>query len=130
VPEGPGTFRTLDRPLGSGQTYAAEVYVPEPRGDDLDRDPGTYPAFVGEALTMRLPPAVGGPVLPDRTTGERDPGRSTVLTFPDWNDQALGRVLTAAAPATGDALELLEESAYARTHALAQRLREEADTPH
>ncbi|MEJ7782687.1 MAG: transglutaminaseTgpA domain-containing protein [Solirubrobacteraceae bacterium] len=130
VPAGPGTFRTVDRPLRSGQTYAAEVYVPEPSGDELDRRPGDYPSFVDDALTMRLPPAVGGPVLPDRDTGEPDPARSTVLTFPDWNEQARGLGPRAVEPVTRDAQELLEESAYARTHALAQRLREEADTPH
>jgi len=130
VAAGPGTFRTVDRPLSRGQTYAAEVYVPEPRGDDLDRSPGDYPSFVEDALTMRLPPAVGGPVLPDRATGEPDRRRSTVLTFPDWNEQARGLGPRAVAPITRDAQNLLEGSAYARTHALAQRLREEADTPH
>ncbi|MCP9491156.1 MAG: DUF3488 and transglutaminase-like domain-containing protein [Solirubrobacteraceae bacterium MAG38_C4-C5] len=130
VAAGPGTFRTVDRPLRNGQTYAAEVYVPEPGGDDLDRRPGDYPSFVDDALTMRLPPAVGGPVLPDRATGEPDLGRSTVLAFPDWNEQARGLGPRAAEPVTSDAEELLEESAYARTHALAQRMREEADTPH
>lgn len=126
VVAGPGTFRTADRPLGNGHTYTAEVYVPEPRGEDLDRAPGTYPAFVDDALTIRLPPAVGGPVWSERDSGAGDPARAIELVFPDWNEQAGG-----PGPGTDarDARELVEKSAYARTHALAQRLREEAETP-
>lgn len=140
VPSGPGLFGTGQRPLRAGQTYTAEVYVPEPKPRELAEASSAYPDAFPGARSMALPASLGGPQLMDRATGDVDPRRTATITFPTWSQQALGREPTASdaqgAPAiaadgsvpSGD--ELLEGSAYERTYRLAQRLRAHAETPY
>ncbi|HEV2769921.1 MAG TPA: transglutaminaseTgpA domain-containing protein, partial [Solirubrobacteraceae bacterium] len=140
APSGPGLFGTGRRPLRDGQTYTAEVYVPDPRPRELAEAPSAYPDAFPEARSMALPASLGGPRLVDRATGEIDPRRTATIIFPTWSQQALGREPTASdargaaaiaadgSVASGD--ELLEGSAYQRTYRLAQRLRARADTPY
>ncbi len=140
VPWGPGLFRTAQRPLGAGQTYTAEVYVPDPDPEELAEASSAYPAVFSGPRSMDLPVSLGGPRLVDRATGEVAPARTATITFPTWSQQARGREPTATdrhgaaaiaadgSVASGD--ELLEDSAYERTYRLAQRLRARAQTPY
>ncbi|HEV2752995.1 MAG TPA: transglutaminaseTgpA domain-containing protein, partial [Solirubrobacteraceae bacterium] len=140
VPWGPGLFRTAQRPLGAGQTYTAEVYAPDPDPEELAEASSAYPDVFSGPRSMDLPVSLGGPRLVDRVTGEVARARTATITFPTWRQQALGREPTATVPhgvaaiaadgsvASGD--ELLEDTAYARTYRLAQRLRARADTPY
>lgn len=118
VVSGPGEFRVEDRPLRSGHTYEAEAYVPRPSTRALAAAGTLYPAFVADELAVQLPPEERGRPRPEvrfAPFGSDQPALATVdgqVVAGELVDAAIGR------------------SAYARTYALAQRLRAGADTPY
>ena len=101
-----GLYTALERPLRRGNTYRADVYVPNPTPREM-RDAWTQPLPFDRALTELSAPGAGG-------------AAGGPVTIPPWG---------AGEPSPG-ALALIEDSVYARTYALAQRLRARAATPY
>lgn len=62
----PGSFITEDEPLRRGHAYLARVYIPKPKGAELEEAGTDYPTTLGPYLTMQLPQRVGGPAATDR----------------------------------------------------------------
>jgi protein-glutamine gamma-glutamyltransferase len=113
-----GAF-SADRTLGRGDTYTALVYAPEPTERELAAAGSHYPASLLNYRTIFLPLAPGAAARVTRVTfpafGVH--ARRFGVGPPDSTDSAAGaRALIAASP-------------YARTYALAQRLRKGARTP-
>jgi transglutaminase-like putative cysteine protease len=117
VVSGPGEFRVEDRPLRSGHTYEVEAYVPRPSRRALAVAGTEYPAFVSDALTIRLPRELSASPRPE------------VRFAPFGSAEPVLATIGGAVVAGEEAQAVLERSAYARTYALAQRLRAGAPTP-
>ncbi len=118
VVSGPGEFRVEDRPLRSGHTYEAQVYVPRPSTRALAASGTFYPAFVADELAVELPPE------------ERGRQRPEIRFSPFGSDQPTLATVDGRVVAAQDAEAAIDRSAYGRTFALAQRLRAGADTPY
>jgi protein-glutamine gamma-glutamyltransferase len=113
-----GVF-TSDRPLVRGDTYSATVYTPQPT-ERQRRDAGIdYPPSLARYRTIYLPLGQGGgaPI--------------TRVTFPSFGSSpsriGVGPPDATSSPAALRAM--IAESPYARTYALARRLRRGAATP-
>lgn len=118
VASGPGEFRVEDRPLHRGHTYEVEAYVPRPTARMLALAGTRYPVFVADDLSVELPRPESGRPKPEIRFGPFGSAQATLATID-------GRVV--AGP---QAEAAIEGSAYARTYALAQRLRADAATPY
>ncbi|MCW2998059.1 MAG: hypothetical protein JWN65_1608 [Solirubrobacterales bacterium] len=126
-----GSVVTDRRLLTRGDSYVADVYWPKPSRVEL-RDAGTdYPQSVRDALRVELPASVGGPRARDPRTGRVDPDRAAVVLMRSW-PKAAGAPLRANSTGTvsQDGAQVLARSGYARTWALAQRLRAAASSPY
>src|SRR5207248_2991415 len=107
--------RTLER----GDTYTALVYAPQPT-ERQRRTAGTqYPASLAAYRTVLLP----------LSTGAGAP--LTRVTFPAFGSKAarFGVGPPDTTDTAADARALIAQGPYARTYALAQRLRKGAATP-
>jgi LPXTG-motif cell wall-anchored protein len=112
---GSGTFRTGSRPLRKGDTYRADVYVPRPGSSRL-REAGTdYPSTTQPYMTMRLP----------------ETSRRVEVLFPVWGDDDPTYAIYGRSGFSDERGEqLVASSPYARTYALAQRLRAQSSDPY
>jgi protein-glutamine gamma-glutamyltransferase len=129
----PGLFATSGDWLTSGQAYRAQVYVPTPGRRALDTAPTAYPDSMQAYLSMLLPPAVGGPASRladrDRASFFRRDQTAARVQFPAWGTADTPSAWMPGSPIQDDATGMLEQSRYARTYALAQRLKAESATP-
>lgn len=118
VASGPGEFRVEDRPLHRGHTYEVEAYVPRPSARALAASGTRYPVFVADDLSVELPRQEAGRPKPEVRFGPYGSAQATLATID-------GRVV--AGP---EADAAIRRSAYARTFALAERLRAGTVTPY
>ena len=131
VPGAPGSFITGERPLRRGHAYLARVYNPKPRPEQLVTAGTEYPSELWPYLSMQLPRSVGGPSSRD-AQGTPDPdGPDGFVVFPTYGSglEALGYY---GPRGYGERVgeRWVQESAYARTYRLAQRLRAQSSTPY
>jgi transglutaminase-like putative cysteine protease len=126
LPLGDGTYASSSRELRRGDAYGATVYTPNPNGRDRRVAPREYPATLQRYAAIELPPELPpdlDPAAAARSLGYRvqfpmygDPGRPMMTPLSDRGAQPV------------PARRFLRDSRYARTYALAQRLRREAAT--
>jgi transglutaminase-like putative cysteine protease len=127
---GPGRFETIGDPLTSGQAYKAEVYVPAPSRRALADAPTAYPYSMQAYLTMALPSEVGGPASVDGTASFPGSRYAPRIRFAPWGTGLRPRLdLPPFREDIEDGATALERSRYARTWALAERLKAESSTP-
>jgi transglutaminase-like putative cysteine protease len=111
MPSAPGQFETSGQPLRRGQAYRAEVYVPRPTAAMMKAAGTAYPEELNADYgVIGLPP-----VAP---TGEQ-----RLAALPFWGQRVARSVTTQRD-------EAILSSPYARTYALAQRLRAGAANPY
>ena len=118
LPMGDGTYVTFNRSLRRGDAYTSVVYTPAPTERQRRAIPENIPSWLSSSLSITLPG--GGP---DPESGEELSGN--VVEFPRWNEagEPLARPVAQPNIEQQPAEELVSESRYARTYALAQRLR-------
>ena len=126
VPLGDGTYASASRELRRGDAYRAYVYTPAPNGRERRDAPPIYPASLKRYASIELPAPAPVPV----PTAAVD-SLPRVVEFPLFGEPGRPEVQ----PVPGDSLAepepargLLRSSSYARTYALAQRLRRESET--
>jgi transglutaminase-like putative cysteine protease len=126
LPLGDGTYASMSRELRRGDAYGAMVYTPNPNGRERQDAARIYPATMGRYTAVDLPPSM--PLDPDPAAAARTLGYR--VEFPLFGDP-VGPTMTRAGDRGADpepARAMLRRSAYARTYALAQRLRRESAT--
>jgi transglutaminase-like putative cysteine protease len=125
---GPGRFETVGEPLRNGQAYRATVYVPAPSRRALANASTNYPISAQAYLTMRLPTEVGGPSSAGGSSfaGSRFAPR---IRFASWGSGVGPTLDLPYREDEQDGSLALESSSYARTWALARRLKAESSTP-
>jgi transglutaminase-like putative cysteine protease len=130
VMESPGTFVTGGKALGPGDSYRARVYTPRPSQAQLNAAGTRYPDFTGDALTMDLPAAVGGPQVRNPFTGAVSRRYAAQLVFPSFgqSEDALAQLPDGTTDRSGS--RLLRASGYARSYALAQGLAAQSASPY
>jgi transglutaminase-like putative cysteine protease len=110
----PGTWRSL-RDLRPGDSYAANVYVPRPRGAELARDTDAAPDWVSTYTTLTLP---------------RRGGRGTIdVQFPAFGEVAEPLILEPGGGVHRSLREVLD-SAYGPAYRFARRLAAGARSPY
>ncbi len=124
----PGIFESADKPLERGNTYQAVVYTPRPTAGEMRAATQNTPATTPYPAGLRRNYSVIG--LPRRATSSA--GRARAARYgvvPFWGDDAkpssfasLGRPAPRPLDFTG--------TPYARSYALAQRLRARSATPY
>jgi len=125
----PGVFESAGDPLRRGHAYRAIVYTPRPSTAQL-RGAGSDFGFIPrEYGVVRLPrvTAGSGPAAVASARVRSRGGGGPAIVFPWWSETG-GPVVVGAGGAV-DAQAVLEDSAYGRVYALAQRLREGTSTP-
>ena len=125
VAAGPGLYETEDEVLRRGNSYDAIVYTPRPSPSEmrtatqtLDRSP--YPESLRERYSVLALPAAG------QSGSRRATGARAVL--PLWGDPR-GPLLLHRGGVQPQALDFAD-TPYARSYALARRLRERSATPY
>jgi protein-glutamine gamma-glutamyltransferase len=113
----PGTWAVVGQ-LHRGDSYQARVYVPRPTPTELARAGTAYPDVMELYRSIRLP-ASGG-----------DPARGTEMVFRPFGSDRQPVALGPSATVTEEGDRVLARSPYARTYALARRLRAGAATPY
>jgi transglutaminase-like putative cysteine protease len=127
---GPGRFETIGDPLTSGQAYRAEVYVPAPSRRALAAAPTNYPIGSQVYLSMGLPTEAGGPASFDGSASFPGSRFSPRIRFAPWDVDVPPMLdLPPFRRDFEDGTAALENSRYARTWALSQRLKAESATP-
>ena len=125
LPLGDGTYASMSRELRRGDAYGALVYTPNPNGRERQEAARTYPATMQRYASIELPPLVqpGAPPVTAPVLGYR-------VEFPMFGEPGTpqGWLADNSRTVSFDARRLLRRSAYARTYALARRLRREAAT--
>ncbi|MBW3608765.1 MAG: transglutaminase-like domain-containing protein, partial [Actinobacteria bacterium] len=116
----PGVYESTGKPLGRGHAYRAIVYTPRPSAARLRRSGSDYSAVPREYGILRLPPQGGAAPRPRRAGG------ALALIVPWWSESGTPEIVGSGGI---DATPAIEASAYGPVYALAQRLREGADTP-
>jgi transglutaminase-like putative cysteine protease len=108
----PGTWMA-SRSLGPGSSYAIKVYSPNPTPEQLQTAGRDYPY---RALAPDLTVTVPETGLPSNAY--------TQVTFPGFHTHRGGLVTQGGVPIAGEVVpKVLAKSPYARTYALAQRLK-------
>ncbi|WP_187368837.1 transglutaminase-like domain-containing protein [Baekduia soli] len=115
-PATPGTFEASGTPLRRGDSYDAAVYYPRPSTTEMQVAGTDYPVIVLRDLTVGLPAQAGlGPLDVD---------------FAAWGSDGL----TTARAANGfdriDPDQVLADSPYGRTYALARQIRAASTDPY
>ena len=126
LPLGDGTYASMSRELRRGDAYGATVYTPNPNGRDRQDAARIYPATMERYAAVELPPSM--PLDPGPTTAA--PTLGYRVEFPLFGDPGVP-MMTPAGDRGADpepARGMLRRSVYARTYALAQRLRRESAT--
>lgn len=156
-PDTPGTVVAAGRQMTRGDNYLATVYAPAPTSAELRQADTDYPYSVTRALTMELPDTTTGSAAAPRTTPappnvaasgsrsgrrQRRPGGvepnalparpypRTVVAFPAYGSDGSPRAFQRPGGLADDGSALLRRSPYARTWALAQRLRDQSTSPY
>jgi protein-glutamine gamma-glutamyltransferase len=128
LPSSPGTFATGRDALRRGDSYAAEVYAPDPSVRELRAAGSHYPPLAAAFLTMDLPPEVGGPVT--GLAGAPSTLAPLRLEFPQFSVRTPPTAVDAAGGRYTNGGALLEASQYAPVYRLARRLRAPARSPY
>jgi protein-glutamine gamma-glutamyltransferase len=118
LPLGDGTYATATRALRRGDAYGAIVYTPLPNERERRTAGDFHPLYLQHHTRITLPGKI------DPLTGAEPDG--DIVTFPlfaDEDGRPLARPVGYRGPEETPAERLLEESSYARSYALAQRLR-------
>ncbi len=126
LPLGDGTYASMSRELRRGDAYGALVYTPNPNGRERAAAARTYPATMERYASIELP----SPLPPDPDPAAAADSLGSRVEFPLFGAPGVP-MATAAADPGGEpvpARRLLRTSRYARTYALAQRLRRESAT--
>jgi transglutaminase-like putative cysteine protease len=113
----PGTWAVVGQ-LHRGDAYQARVYVPQPTPRELARAGTAYPDVMELYRSVRLP-VKGG-----------DPAGGTEMVFYPFGAHRQPAALGPSATLTEQGDRVLATSPYARTYALARRLRAGAATPY
>ena len=124
----PGMWRAV-RPFESGDSYAVRAYVPEPTAAALATSSSGRHA---DELGIDLPITGGGPAWLPRTVGGL-PVREAQVRFRPFQPYGDSEPPSAAYPEvnrSGNGVEALQSSPYARTWHLATRLKARARTPY
>jgi transglutaminase-like putative cysteine protease len=127
VDEPDGTIRVLDPPLGEGDTYTIDSYVPDPSASQMRAAPAVFPTALLDQTAFDLPRAgdsglhnVSGferaqPAPSDRTLAAPGPGETLtpageqrVLSSPYARTYQLARRLAAGQPTTYDTVKSVE----------------------
>jgi len=129
IPNGPPGIWSSSRTLRRGDTYQVPVYTPRPSERELAASGTYYDRNLSAFRTVELlddvaqppPGAAPGPVPAE-------------LTFPQWGQAGRLEALRTPRGVAGglervDGVETLRHAGFARTWALARRLRRGADTP-
>ena len=116
VPSGsPGTY-VVGGELERGDAYLAQVYVPNPSAEELERARGEYPESMAAYRTLEIP-AAATPAAPDAS-----------VTFAAFGSEQPAREASGVATRTG--ARIAAASVYARSWALARRLASGASSPY
>ncbi|MCW3013272.1 MAG: transglutaminase domain protein [Solirubrobacterales bacterium] len=131
-PGSAGSVVTEHRLMTRGDSYVANVYTPKPSRRELQNAGTAYPTFTSSALRIELPASVGGPRSINPRTGHLDPGSAVAVSMPAWGTAgAQGPLrLSTTGQVYADGAQVLARSDYARTWALAQRLRAASTSPY
>ena len=119
VETAPGVFETGQKPLSRGNAYRALVYTPRPSNPELRTAGAQFPEPLRrDHTTMLLRPEASATATPDR-----------IVAFPFWDEPGEPLVYRrSGGPESAGAA--LRDSPYARTYALARRLRARSATPY
>jgi hypothetical protein len=123
---GPGLFATADRPLQRGHAYDALVYVPRPSAREMRVAGTAYPQGLRAdygSIRLASPAAVR-----DAGAGGR-PIADRIVELPFWGEGG-APLIRHRFGGREDLGETLARSPYARTYALARRLRSRSRTPY
>ncbi|HEV2811775.1 MAG TPA: transglutaminaseTgpA domain-containing protein, partial [Solirubrobacteraceae bacterium] len=128
----PGSFVSSGRELRRGHSYLVDAYIPRPRRLEIEAAGTDYPTSLYPYLSVQLPESVGGPPPIDPATQTYSPdGPPAFVVFSGFADPrpALGYV---AGRGFGKRVgtDWVRESAYARTYALARRLKALSASPY
>ncbi len=124
----PGVFQTSRRPLRRGHAYRALVYTPRPTTRQLGSAGSDYPEILRRDYTTMLLPAEGRAPVAATRGDPRVQGADKLVVFPRWGEAGEALVHRRGA-GPESAAPTLRDSAYARTYALARRLRASSATP-
>ncbi|MFL5843467.1 MAG: transglutaminaseTgpA domain-containing protein [Solirubrobacteraceae bacterium] len=129
IASAPGTFSTGRDPLRRGDSYSAQVYVPNPSIREL-RTAGTdYPTLVSPYLQMGVPAALSERIA----TANNAPVGPSTIAFPEFSvlsERTPPTALDGQGRAYGNGGTVLEQSEYREMYALARSMRARADTPY
>jgi len=122
LPLGDGTYATATRALRRGDTYGALVYTPAPSERERRQAGSFHPLYFERFTRVTLPGK------PDTVTSE-EPG-GDVVQFKLFADRGgpVAQPVGAPGPEQVPAGRLVRESGYARTYALARRLKAASDS--
>ncbi len=131
VRPGPGgSFVGARRLLTRGDSYVADVYTPRPTRSELRAASTDYPDSTRSALRIELPARVGGPDAVNPRTGRVDRDRATLVVARPWGTPGGPLRVSTTGEVYDDGARTLEASDYARTWALARRLRDASSSPY
>ncbi len=117
IREGPsGTYLTGRRQLNPGDSYAAEVYAPQPQVLDMAVAGTAYPPSALAYLDMELPVSVGGPAPAPNAPSSLGPETISFAPF--------------GQPGSWRSEQAVLASQYAPAYRLATRLRDAAGSPY
>ena len=124
LPLGDGTYAPVTRSLRRGDAYEATVYTPAPN-ERARRAAAATAAIYLERFTSIVNPS---PVAVDAVSGEQLDG--DLVQFPSFavGGPPLARPVAQPRQAPQPAVRTMSEGAYARSYALARRLKRGADT--
>ena len=126
LPLGDGTYASMSRELRRGDAYGALVYTPNPNGRERQQAARTYPATMRRYASIVLPPAP----QPDPPPAAAADALGYRVQFPLFGEPGVPTATPAVDPRADPvpARRLLRTGRYARTYALARRMRREAAT--
>ncbi len=130
LPQADGTFVTANKPLKPGDSYQAQVYVPNPSDNQLKRSGTDYPDWSDEFLEVRVPLQGASSGLVDRVSGQ-PLGPNALIRFQPYNiNVGAGIVWPSGFGIEQDGDAVLDDSPYARLYALALALKRETSSPY
>jgi len=119
VPAGPGLYETADKPLRRGNSYDATVYTPRPTAAEMRASTQTAVGTAYRESLRRQYALIGLPAATAR-------GRPRVAAMPLWGERGAPPVFDGASQQPTRLA--VAGTPYARTYALARRLRARSAT--
>lgn len=122
----PGVYESTGESLRRGHAYRAIAYTPRPTSARLRRAGSNYVGVPRDYGILRLPPRAVGRAFSSaapRLGGRRG---GPAVAFPWWSERGTPEIVGSGGI---DATAAIEASAHGPVYALAQRLREGAETP-